>query len=130
MERHEQWLHKATADLYVAQRELIQNDERAFESVIYFTQQAAEKALKAFLVFHEQPIIKTHDLEKLLRACCYIDKELDQFFESARFLTPLASEYRYPADDFDDLQVPTLNDLALAVAAASTIVDAIQKKIG
>ena len=57
------WIHKAKKDIMLA--------ELAFNSKIYdyatfHAQQAVEKALKAFLVYHGRPIRKTHDIALLV----------------------------------------------------------------
>jgi HEPN domain-containing protein len=58
---HESWLKKGRHDLTSAQV-LFSGDEPVLDTAIYHTQQCAEKALKAFLAFKKQPIMKTHDL--------------------------------------------------------------------
>jgi HEPN domain-containing protein len=44
---------------------------------MFHCQQAAEKALKAFLTFHDQPFRKTHDLASLGKQCANIDATLE-----------------------------------------------------
>lgn len=129
MQKHEQWLHKAKIDLLVASQALKDNNEEIFEGVIYHTQQSAEKSLKAFLVFHRLPIIKTHDLERLLLFCEELDKDFKSLVDMAEMLNPFASAYRYPIDDFDDIQTPTREDMQNAVQAAQKIFDFVVNKI-
>jgi HEPN domain-containing protein len=39
--------------------------EPATDTAIYHSQQAAEKALKGYLAFRDQPLERTHDRERL-----------------------------------------------------------------
>lgn len=59
------WLVKAHSDLRSA-RALVALAEPATDTAIYHCQQAAEKALKGYLAFRDQPLERTHDLDRLL----------------------------------------------------------------
>ncbi len=59
------WLLKAQRDL-IAARKLSGEDEPFLDIAIYHCQQAAEKAIKGFLVYRDQRFEKTHDLRILL----------------------------------------------------------------
>jgi HEPN domain-containing protein len=61
----QQWLLKASHDL-IAARTLIERGPVVFDMAAYHCQQAAEKAVKAFLVFNDQDPDKTHDVDRLL----------------------------------------------------------------
>jgi HEPN domain-containing protein len=56
------WLIKAHSDLRSA-RALVALPEPATDTAIYHCQQAAEKALKGYLAFRDQPLERTHVLE-------------------------------------------------------------------
>lgn len=58
------WLRKASSDLRYAEIDLAARPA-APEDAVFHCQQAVEKALKAFLVWHDEPFQKTHDLGKL-----------------------------------------------------------------
>ncbi|MGH8604009.1 MAG: HEPN domain-containing protein [Gammaproteobacteria bacterium] len=58
---------------------------------IYHCQQAAEKALKALLVFHDQRFQKTHDLRVLVELARPFDATIDQCLGLAERLTPYAT---------------------------------------
>lgn len=66
------------------------------EDALFHCQQAAEKALKAFLTFHNQPFRKTHNLEEIGEACLAIDPTLGSAVDEAVPLTEYAWIYRYP----------------------------------
>ena len=55
------WLIKARADLGSA-RKLASGPDAYPDAAIYHCQQAAEKAVKGFLTFHEQRFEKVHNL--------------------------------------------------------------------
>ena len=91
------WLAKADEDLAVA-RLLIEQERRLLSSGVYHCQQAAEKALKAWLTSRDIVFPKTHDLESLLHLGRAAEPGLAAYLEPAQALTPLATEYRYPGD--------------------------------
>jgi len=93
------WIAKASADLRGATK-LIKDDDYTLDLAVYHTHQVAEKALKAYLVFKQQPILRTHDLEKLLNECKKYDHGFDQLQEEVETLAPFAIYSRYPDDRF------------------------------
>ena len=95
---HKAWPAKAHPDLGVAKLCLRQND--FFDAAVYHTQQAAEKALKAFLVFHTGQVIKKHDLMFLVDKCTNIDFSFIQLQSYASGLNVYATYARYPDDNF------------------------------
>ncbi|PKO22286.1 MAG: hypothetical protein CVU38_10255 [Chloroflexi bacterium HGW-Chloroflexi-1] len=58
------WLTKAQRDLASA-RVLAAHDKPLLDTAVYHCQQAAEKAVKGFLVFHDCEFEKIHDIETL-----------------------------------------------------------------
>ena len=54
--------------------------------------QAAEKAVKAYLTFHQIPFRKTHNLTELGSQCARIDPALEPILREAASL----SDYAYP----------------------------------
>jgi HEPN domain-containing protein len=56
------WLSKAELDLRAAAHEVSAPDAALWGDVLFHSQQAAEKAFKAFLAWHDTPFRKTHDL--------------------------------------------------------------------
>lgn len=67
------WLARALADLQSAAI-LIDASPPHPDTSVFHAQQAAEKAWKAFLFWHDVPFKKTHDLRELGRACTHLDK--------------------------------------------------------
>lgn len=63
------WLFRTNEDIAVM-KNLVESGARDYTSAICFhAQQAVEKFLKAFLVFHDVDFPKTHDLDFLLLEC-------------------------------------------------------------
>ncbi len=112
------WLTKARHDLGSAQ--LLANDANPYlDTAIYHCQQAAEKALKAFLVYHDTDFEKKHNLSVLVDLCAAIEPMFQNFQEAAAVLTPYATVFRYPGEFFeaepDKQQVETAIKLAKEV---------------
>ncbi|MBL7163611.1 MAG: HEPN domain-containing protein [Anaerolineales bacterium] len=91
------WLIKALHDLATA-RKLASDPDPYLDTAIFHCQQAAEKALKGFLVFHDQRFDKTHDLRTIIRLATPFDDTFSSFIEIGELLTPYAVIFRYPGD--------------------------------
>lgn len=91
------WLDKASIDL-VSARRLATGPEPLFDTAIFHCQQAAEKALKGWLVFNDRRFDKTHDLRLLVSYAISIDPDFVTLQDAAERLTPYATAYRYPGD--------------------------------
>jgi len=61
------WFLKADSDLADARRTVV--SAGPFDTACFHAEQAAEKYLKGFLAFLEEPIPRTHDVEELQRVC-------------------------------------------------------------
>ena len=71
------WLDKAHMDLKAAAHELTAVPPFTADAVFH-AQQAAEKALKGFLVWHDAPFRKTHDLAEVGGQCVGMDSSLEE----------------------------------------------------
>ena len=90
------WLKSAEED--ISDDELFFNNSRYFRTA-FFSQQAVEKYLKAFLAFHNIPFGKTHNIAKLIEMCSRIDGDFEYLFEiDADRLYPIGITIRYPVD--------------------------------
>ncbi len=94
------WLTKARRDLESARR-LASEPAPYLDTAIYHCQQCAEKALKAFLVYHDVKFEKVHNLDVLLGYCVDIDPEFDVLSDAASNLTPYATAFHYPDEFFE-----------------------------
>lgn len=117
------WLEKARRDLKVAQKEL--NDPDPFTDIICFhAQQAAEKYLKAYLVWSDLDIPKTHVLEQLVLLIARKDPGFLDLKDEVVLLTPYAVETRYP-----EFEAPLLQDAREAVRIAEKVGNTVLKKL-
>ena|SRR5687767_13166116 len=89
------WLAKADEDLQAA-RFLAAAPTVLHDSVAFHCQQAAEKALKAYLTWHSLPFRRTHDLAELLLQCTAIDPSVQPLSAAANVLVQYAIDPRYP----------------------------------
>ena len=89
------WLIKARNDLDTA-RQIGSLPDGHLDTAIYHCQQAAEKAIKAFLAFREHDLERTHDLKRLIRLATPDHAGFAQWMDAAAKLTPYAISYRYP----------------------------------
>jgi len=72
-----EWIEDAEEDLKIAK--LLLNISPTKSAV--FSQQTAEKILKAFLAFHNVEIPKIHIIEKLIKECMKLDKDFENLLE-------------------------------------------------
>ena len=97
------WLIKSQHDLGSSRR-LMEGDEPYLDTAVYHLQQAAEKALKGSLTFHDILFEKTHDLIELLALFATQEPAFKQWREVAEELTPYAVQFRYPGDVLEPSQ--------------------------
>ncbi|AEB09245.1 HEPN domain-containing protein [Desulfobacca acetoxidans] len=91
------WLVKAATDLRAAEHERtaippINTD------IVFHAQQLVEKAIKGFLVWHDHPFRKTHNLVELGQHCLRYAPDLEEILREAGPLTEYAWRFRYPGD--------------------------------
>ena len=121
--RTKAWLLRAHSDLRLA-RIAAAAANPPFDSAIYHCQQAAEKAVKAFLHDHEASVQRTHDVARLAREASTFDPGFGNFAADAQLLAPLITSYRYPDEaDWEPLPQPTRAEFNEALAAAQRIYD-------
>lgn len=89
------WLTKAQHDVASAKK-LAGPPDPLLDTALYHCQQAAEKAVKSLLLFHDQDFEKTHDITDLLRLATPYAPELNAFLALGELLTPYAVKFRYP----------------------------------
>ncbi len=118
------WFLKASRDLDAGEFELTAPSPFT-EHAVFHAQQAAEKALKGFLVWHGVPFRKTHSLEELGAQCEAVDGGLRPAIDKAVPLTKYASEYRYPGEP----ETPPLEEATAALALAREVYDAVVARL-
>jgi HEPN domain-containing protein len=91
------WLRKARQDLEAAAW-LLESPHSLYGVVSFHCQQAAEKVLKAYLTWQEQPFEKTHSLVALVGMCLRFSADFEALRTAATSLNPFAVTTRYPGD--------------------------------
>ena len=114
------WLTPARNDLANAEFTAAHRGD-LLDTVVYHCQQTAEKAVKAYLVNEGLTTPKTHDVGKLVELAAAKHVEFSRFQQVADAITPLATEFRYPADD--EAPMPTAQQTQEALAASRRIYD-------
>ena len=109
------WLFRANEDIAVIEKLFESGPDLYASTICFHAQQAVEKFLKAFLVFHNIDFPKTHDLDFLLLECQKISNV--NFDVDLGSLTDFGVSVRYP-DDFyvpDKEETIQFRDIALKV---------------
>ena len=115
------WLRQAAKDRNAARVLLEPEPSRS----VFHSQQAAEKAVKAFLTFHQIPFRKTHDLADLGSQCATADSSLGRILREVADLTDYASAFRYPDAPYE----PDADEAARALATATKLCDEIRRRL-
>jgi len=120
-----QWLLSAGEDLTLGHRGM---EEPALpRGAVFHAQQVAEKALKAFLIFHDQPFKRTHDLIELLNLCISVQPDFAALEDMAQILTPYAIAGRYP--DAAGGLVPMLAQAEDALRDAEAVLEFVLQRL-
>lgn len=122
MHEHEHWLRIAKEDLLAAKALM---KVELFSAVTYHCQQSAEKALKSYLAFKKQSIVKSHDLTKLVGLCKTFNGEFDKLYDAADSLNPYATRFRYPTE----FEIPSFDDAEQAIKCAQSIMRFVLKAL-
>lgn len=120
-----EWLDRADLDLQLAERAL-STPPPLPGGAAYHAQQAAEKALKAFLAAHNQPFPFTHNLVVLLPLCQALDTAFHRFGTVAATLTPFATQFRYPGGPLE----PATADAEQGLRDAVALVAFVRQRLG
>lgn len=95
LEATRDWFVKAVADIRCATVD-IQARPPLAEDALFHRQQAVEKCLKGFLVYHGREFPRTHHLSHLGGLCESIDASLAGIVDEVAPLTAFATMFRYP----------------------------------
>ncbi|RMG51875.1 MAG: HEPN domain-containing protein [Gammaproteobacteria bacterium] len=124
LEAARQWLQKAENDLRSA-RLLAGASPPLNDTAVYHCQQAAEKALKAFLTAYDIPFQKVHVLQVLVEQCMGVDKAFESLLDAADLLTPYAIVFRYPGE----VSEPSAEDVREALDSAGAILTKVSQSL-
>jgi HEPN domain-containing protein len=120
-----EWLARAEQDVQ-ATRVVLAAPTPLPAIAAYHSQQAGEKALKAFLAAHNVAFRPTHNVNELLAQCITIDPDFVRFTVAAQTLTPYATRFRYPGSVLE----PSMNEAATAEILASQLLQFARQKLG
>lgn len=90
------WLTEADKDFHYASWSLDNAEEDFYSLILFHFQQAAEKYLKAFIVYKNLPFQKIHDLPELINLIKPIDDNFTEIEEEALYLNDFYVDTRYP----------------------------------
>ena len=119
-----QWLKFAKDDLIIARHAFEDIHPKQIFISCYHCQQAAEKALKAYLIYNSVAFERTHDLVNLCYQCIDIVDEFRDLLDPCSDLTPYVTQARYP--NAEEITEP---ETASALRKAERIVSFCEKLI-
>lgn len=119
------WAMKAERDFMTAEK-LVEAGEIITDTACFHAQQSIEKYLRAFLIYHQVPFGKTHDLIFLIQRCKYVDKDFEKF-NTPRIdkLTDYAVEVRYP----NEFYIPSVAEAAESYEIAKEVRNFVKDKL-
>jgi HEPN domain-containing protein len=118
------WLDLAARDLRRVEI-LLTATPPDIEGSLFHSQQAAEKALKGFLTWHDVRFRRVHDLDEIGRQCVDLDSTLTEMVGSTRMLSGYASRFRYPGAAYQ----PTPKDADAAAAVAREVFQTVLNRL-
>lgn len=121
------WTRKAEGDLSNARHTLTMEADCPFDTICFHAQQAAEKYIKAYLVFHEVDFPKTHDLVVLLKLALNAGLE-GLVIADVQPLNRYSVEARYPGEWEPIDRAEAGNAVAFAVKARSAVRNSLPKE--
>lgn len=114
------WITKADNDLEIVKHELkLPESEWVTDVICFHCQQAAEKYLKALLIYMEKDVPKTHNIEYLQTLLKESHPEISEL--EVKDLSLFGVDVRYP----DDFYIPSAEE----VRYYSTLAIRIQKMV-
>mgnify|MGYP000858741346 FL=1 len=118
-----EWLNFANKDINSA-KYLLGMHPVPLEIICYHCEQAAEKALKAYLINRDIEPSRTHDLRLLCKMCADFDESFNEISKQCINLTAFGVQPRYPFE----LQI-TDGDVETAIADADSILEFILQRL-
>src|ERR1039457_2583626 len=118
------WLEQAAKDLRRVEI-LLAVTPPDVEGALFHSQQAAEKALKGFLTWHDIAFRQVHELGEIGRQCYRRTQHSAIFFSRANSLTKYAVRFRYPGAPYE----PALEEAQAAQSLAQEVLEAIMFRL-
>lgn len=120
-----EWFGRGAEDLGEARG--VRDRQGALRPGLALLQQATEKYLKAFLLFHGWRLERTHDLVELLEEAIKHDQGFSRFLPMGKRLTDLFLPARYPSETPFDL---SREEFESHLKTVEEMTDRIKKAIG
>ena len=118
------WLTKASQDLRRVEV-LLAAAPPDLEDALFHCQQAAEKAFKGFLTWHDVVFRRIHELDAIGGQCADLDSTLADLVDRADVLTKYAWRFRYPGAPYQ----PSSEEVEVARALAGQVYQAILDRL-
>lgn len=118
-----EWLKFASNDINCAKHSLSMHPV-PLEIVCYHCEQAAEKALKGYLIYQNVEPPRTHILKLLCKMCTDIDETFKEISEQCGNLTLYGVQPRYPFE----IDI-TENDMKKAILDAGQVMEFVLQRI-
>jgi HEPN domain-containing protein len=99
------------------------------KGALFHAQQTVEKALKAFLTWHDVPFRRVHELDVIGGQCTDVDASLADLVDRADVLTKYAWRFRYFGAPYEPLLKEAQSALAMAREAVEAIVSRLPEDV-
>jgi len=119
------WFRKSYNDVITANHLLYDVYPKQIENSCYHSQQAVEKALKAYLQYMNEEAPYTHDLALLCQLCAEKNEVFNAYLDDCADLTQYATRTRYP----DETDI-TEHETGIALTKARTMYACIYELLG
>lgn len=119
------WIDFAKEDLLWAKASL---EDKIYRGACFAAQQAAEKALKAYLHAKGVRVFKIHDLVALNQECLKQDSDFEKLEEACNLISPYYLSTRYP--DIAQFEEYSEEQTQEIIEQADKIIEFIKSKIG
>ena len=105
-----EWLNYANMDMISAQY-LTSLKPMPYEIICYHCQQTVEKLLKAYIIFNDGELLRTHDLIELNTICSTYCSDFSNIMDNCINLNDYSVQVRYPYHQFDIEEIDVENAL-------------------
>jgi len=119
-----EWLRRAKEDLDAAAL-VLTVPSPLIRTALFHSQQAVEKAMKAFLTWHDAAFREVHNLEELGESCIRLDATLASSVTRVTVLTKYAVRFRYPGAPYE----PDVEEAQESLGLAQEFVEVVLAKL-
>ena len=119
-----EWLRRTKEDLDAAAL-VLTVPSPLVRTALFHCQQAVEKAMKAFLTWHDAAFREVHNLEELGESCVRLDSTLASAVTRVTVLTKYAVRFRYPGAPYE----PNVEEAQESISLAREFVDTVLARL-